>query len=105
MGGTGSQALIAYATPVRWKGKIVGIAALFARASAMWAIVHEGHGAGGEGSFAVVLGPYGAGLAHSFDDAAVFHPAGPLHDAESPALGPEPRSGTHTGALPEGADP
>ena len=101
MGGIGSQALIAYTTPVRWKGKIVGIAALFARASAMWTIVHEGHGAGGEGSFAVVLGPYGVVLAHSFDDAAVFHPAGRLQDAEIQTMVQEQRFGENTRALLE----
>ncbi len=93
----GSVPSIAYAAPVRdASGSVVGVVALFVRASALWEVINAENGKAGEGSFSVLIDSIGIRIAHSFNEGEVFRPAGPLDPARIEALVAERRFGERT---------
>ncbi len=93
---------IAYAVPVKDRTqRTVGIAVIFARATAFWELVSAMNGQAGAGSFAVVYDAHGVRIAHSFNSAEVFHPAGALDPATVENMVAERRFGEKTRQLLE----
>jgi signal transduction histidine kinase len=91
--------VIAYAAPVSDGTGPTGVVVLWARAEALGDLVRASNDLVGPGSFAVVLDQYGIRIAHAYDDAVLYHPAGPLAPDERRALVAARRFGAETQAL------
>jgi signal transduction histidine kinase/DNA-binding response OmpR family regulator/HAMP domain-containing protein len=92
---------IAYASPVKaGDGRILGVAAFYARAAALWALVRQSQ-ASADGSFTVVYDKYGVRIAHSSSEKELFHPGGPLPEEEVAAMVADRRFGRRTRELLE----
>jgi PAS domain S-box-containing protein len=97
---------IAYATPVRGPDRqVLGVAVLWVRADAMWALARGSNGLAGQGSFAVVFDQLGIRIAHAFASHLLFHPGGRLDSATVEALAAENRFGPDTRHLLEDVQP
>lgn len=99
----GGTPTIAYVAPVfgsgGGKGRPSGLVALWVRASAMWETVRASHALAGPDSFAVLFDHQGIRIAHTRDDAFLFHPGGMLAPAALQALIAERRFGPRTADL------
>ncbi|MBV8191941.1 MAG: response regulator [Alphaproteobacteria bacterium] len=80
-------------------GKPIGLAALWVRASSLWAIMKNANGKAGPGSFAVLFDNNGIRIGHSYSDDIVFHPAGQLDQALIDALTADQAFGPDTRLL------
>ena len=97
---------IAYLTPVLGPDqRVIGLAALWVRASALWDIMKKSDGLGGEGSFAVLFDRQGIRTGHTFNADMNFHPGGALDAATIEALVAERRFGEKTRQLLEEVRP
>ncbi|MEO8622098.1 MAG: GAF domain-containing protein, partial [bacterium] len=75
-------ATVAYITPIFGDDHtLVGLAALWVRASAFWDAAKLSNALAGPGSFAVLFDQRGIRIAHTYDQGLVFHPAGQLPPA------------------------
>jgi PAS domain S-box-containing protein len=91
---------IAYLAPVFDAGhRVRCVAALWVRATALWASVKSVNALAGDGSFAVVFDAAGIRIAHTFSDDILFHPGGQLDPASAAALVAEQRFGPRTQVL------
>jgi len=98
-GGAGTPT-IAYLAPVRGQaGNVIGVAALWVRAEALWRLIKTANGQAGPDSYAALLDRYGIRIAHTFSDQVIFHPTVPLDAGTRQALLAERRFGDRTGAL------
>jgi len=90
---------IAYLAPVRGRDRrMIGVAAFWVRADALWSVMKESNGLAGPNSFAVLFDQFGIRIGHTYSDAIVFHPAGRLDPATLEALVAERRFGEKTRA-------
>ena len=102
---TAARSRVVYTAPVRVGGNVVAAVAIFARAAALWDLLHQGSGRAGTGSFAVLLDQQGIVLGHGSDESKVFHPAGRLGAAEIERMIEDRRFGEATRALLEQPQP
>jgi signal transduction histidine kinase/DNA-binding response OmpR family regulator len=94
------QPIIAYVAPVaRAGGEPVGLAILYARASAFWRVIASANERAGRGSFAVVLDSEGVRIAHGLRQEHVFHPTGRLAPEVVAGMVRDRRFGERTGEL------
>ena len=93
---------IAYAAPVQDQDdKLIGVAVLWIRASALWDVAEASNELAGAGSFAVIFNQQGIRIAHTFARNIAFRPAGALDPELIDALVKERRFGAQTRALLE----
>jgi PAS domain S-box-containing protein len=93
---------IAYVAPVIARdGKMVGFAALWVRAEALWKVMKESNELAGPHSYAVLFDQHGIRIAHTYSDEIVFHPGGQLATATIDSMVAERRFGESTRALLE----
>jgi hypothetical protein len=86
---------IAYLAPVLGPGQaVIGLAALWIRATSLWEMAKASNALAGPGSFAVLFDHQGIRIAHTYRDDIVFHPAGALDTDTVEALVFERRFGT-----------
>lgn len=98
----GSSPTIAYVAPVLGSDrKMIGLAVLWIRATALWDVMKASNGLAGPGSFAVLFDHQGIRIAHTYSEEIVFHPGGRLDPATINALVAERRFGEKTRALLE----
>jgi PAS domain S-box-containing protein len=103
---------IAYLAPVFGPDrKMIGVAAFWVRATALWEVMKASNELAGAGSYAVMFDHQGIRIAHTNSDAVLFHPGGQLNPATIDALVAERRFGEKTrqlledvGAFPEQFD-
>jgi PAS domain S-box-containing protein len=97
---------IAFVEPVLGvDGKVVGLFALWVKASALWEIMKASNALAGPGSFAVLLDSRGVRIAHTHGQAIVFRPAGVLEPSTIEAWSQEQRFGEGTRSLLEDVRP
>jgi PAS domain S-box-containing protein len=91
---------IAYLAPVLGLDqKLIGIAAFWVRAGALWDMMKASNELAGPDSFAVLFDHQGIRIAHTYSQDMVFHPGGRLDPATVDALVAERRFGAQTQAL------
>jgi two-component system cell cycle sensor histidine kinase/response regulator CckA len=91
---------IAYVAPVLGPtGDLIGLAALWVHATALWDIAKAANELAGPGSFAVLFDQQGIRVAHTYSRDIVFHPGGPLDAKTVEALVAERRFGDKTREL------
>lgn len=99
---SGAVPTIAYLAPiVSPDRKVLCVAALWVRATALWDVVKTSNALAGPGSFAVLFDRQGIRIAHTYSDDIVFHPGGRLDPALVDKLVAERRFGVRTRALLE----
>ena len=98
----GDVATIAFLAPV-WGSdrQLLGIAAFWVHASALWDVMKASNELAGPGSFAVLFDHLGIRIAHTYSNEIVFHPGGRLAPATIDALVAERRFGGRTRELLE----
>src|SRR5262249_39539975 len=90
----GAAPTIAYLAPVRGPDqKLIGLAAFWVRASALWNLAKASNELAGSSSFAVLFDQQGIRIAHTYSLDIVFHPGGRLDPATVAALVAEQRFG------------
>lgn len=94
-----SAPVLAYASPVRGAGGVVGELVLFARAEALWDSVRRGNDLAGPGSFATLVDEHGVRIAHSLAQKLVFRPIDQMDAATVERLSALDRFGPHTREL------
>jgi signal transduction histidine kinase/CheY-like chemotaxis protein len=104
LGGDGAP-LIAWALPVLQDARVVGAAAIYVDARALWLLVGRSNGRAGAGSFSAVLDRHGIFIAHSARAGFVLRPAGKLDGTEARELIAERRFGDRTEGLLQQALP
>lgn len=78
----GTIPIIAFASPIKnYDDKVIGVIALWVKASEMWKRLELWNEKAGEGSFSVLLDSYGIRIGHSYSKDIVFHPAEKLDRA------------------------
>jgi len=93
----GSVPTIAYLAPIFLPDrKLVGVAAFWVNASALWDVLKASNELAGPGSFAVLFDHFGVRIGHSSSDQIVFHPGGPIEPATVKELVAERRFGENT---------
>ncbi len=98
----GEVPTVAYLAPVvSTEGRQCGVAALWLRASALWAVMKQSNELAGPGSFAVMFDRQGIRIAHTYNDDIIFHPGNPLAAGTIDALVAEGRFGARTRQLLE----
>jgi PAS domain S-box-containing protein len=96
----GDAPTIAYLAPVRGPDRtLIGLAAFWVRATALWDLAKASNELAGPSSFAVLFDHQGIRIAHTYNQDIVFHPGGQLDAATVAALVAEQRFGTQTRAL------
>ena len=71
--------VMVYAAPVfSEQSAVVGVVVVTVQVSAFWDVIRAANGRAGPGSFSVLYDGQGIRIAHSFNEAEVFRPAGPL---------------------------
>ncbi len=71
--------VLVYAAPVfSEQSAVVGVVVVTVQAGAFWDVIRAANGRAGLGSFSVLYDGQGIRIAHSFNEAEVFRPAGPL---------------------------
>jgi signal transduction histidine kinase/DNA-binding response OmpR family regulator len=80
--GVPSSPSVSYAAPIRGHDRVLGVVLLLVNGSAVWDLLREGNDRAGKGSFVLLLDQRGVILGHSADEAAHFHPAAQLPQAE-----------------------
>jgi PAS domain S-box-containing protein len=98
----GNVPTIAFVAPV-WgpDRQLLGLAAFWVRAAALWEVMKASNALAGPGSFAVLFDHQGIRIAHTYSNEIVFHPGGRLAPAAIDALVAERRFGTQTRQLLE----
>ncbi len=81
--------------------RVVGVAVLWVRATALWNAVKTSNALAGPGSFAVLFDREGIRIAHTYSDDIVFHPGGRLEPSTVERLAAERRFGSRTRELLE----
>ena len=81
--------------------KLIGIAALWIRATSLWNVAKASNELAGPGSFAVLFDHQGIRIAHTYNDDIVFYPGGRLDPGTVNALVAERRFGERTRQLLE----
>lgn len=98
----GDAPTIAYLAPVFGpERKLLGVAAFWVRATALWEVMTASNELAGPQSFAVLFDRQGIRIGHTFSEDFIFHPGGPLDAATVEALVAERRFGEKTRALLE----
>jgi len=98
----GSVPTIAFLAPVRGSGgKVLGLAAFWVPATALWNVMKVSNELAGPGSFAVLFDHLGIRIAHTYSNDIVFHPGGRLAPTTIDTLVAERRFGGKTRALLE----
>ena len=102
----GKVPTIAFVAPV-WgpDRQLLGLAAFWVHAAALWNVMKASNGLAGPGSFAVLFDHLGVRIAHTYSDEVRFHPSGQLSKATIDALVAERRFGERTRALLEDVRP
>lgn len=78
----GTIPIIAFASPIKnYDDKVIGVIALWVKASEMWKRLELWNEKAGKGSFSVLLDSYGIRIGHSYSKDIVFHPAEKLDRA------------------------
>lgn len=90
---------IAFLHPVRDGERVVGVAALWIRASALWALMRMANESAGTGSFALLVDARGILVGRSDREEIEFHPTTALDPAIVEALVSEQRFGPKTRAV------
>jgi PAS domain S-box-containing protein len=99
---TGELPTIAFVAPVRDSGgRVLGLAAFWVHASALWNVMTTSNELAGPGSFAVLFDNYGIRVGHTHSNAILFRPGGPLARANMDAVAAERRFGPNTRSLLE----
>lgn len=76
---TTGDAEIAYGAPVHGPdGRVIGVAALWVRARALWNVAHALSGFEGGNNVAIIYDEDGVRIAHTGRSELLFHPAGPI---------------------------
>ena len=98
----GSVPTIAFLAPVFGPDRqVLGLAAFWVHATALWDVMKASNELAGPGSFAVLFDHLGIRIAHTYRDEIVFHPGGRLAPATIDALVTERRFGEKTRELLE----
>jgi PAS domain S-box-containing protein len=98
----GDVPTIAFLAPVLGPDRqLLGLAAFWVHASALWNVMKASNELAGPGSFAVLFDHLGIRIAHTYSDDIVFHPGGRLAPATIDALVAERRFGGQTRQLLE----
>ena len=93
---------IAYLAPVLGPDRsMIGVAAFWVRATALWDVAKASNALAGPGSFAVLFDHQGIRIAHTYNQDIVFHPGGRLDPGTVEALVAERRFGEKTRELLE----
>jgi two-component system cell cycle sensor histidine kinase/response regulator CckA len=93
----GATPTIAYAVPVRGAdGVVVGLVALWVRATALWEIATASNALAGPGSFAVLFDQHGIRVAHTYSQDMIFRPGGIIDAQTTDELIAERRFGDKT---------
>jgi two-component sensor histidine kinase len=96
------QPVLAYLAPVhRSAATSDGLAVVWVRATSLWTLMRRYNGLAGPRSFAVLFDQYGIRIAHTYNDAIVFHPGGSLKGDVVGAAVAEGRFGQRTKMLLE----
>jgi PAS domain S-box-containing protein len=102
----GRAPTIAYVAPVLGADRQpIGFVVLWVKATALWRIAKASNGLAGPRSFAVLFDHDGIRIAHTFNQAIVFHPAGALEPAVREAFVAEQRFGENTRQLLQNVKP
>jgi signal transduction histidine kinase/CheY-like chemotaxis protein len=97
---------IAFVEPVFGPGRrLVGISAMWVRATGLWSVAKASNELAGAGSYAILLNHQGIRIAHTFRQGYVFHPAGRLSSATVDKLVAEDSFGKGTRQLLEDVRP
>jgi hypothetical protein len=97
-----SAPTIAYLAPVVGPDqRLIGVAAVWIRATALWDIAKTANELAGPRSFAIVFDQHGIRIAHTYSQEIVFHPGGRLDPATIEMLVAEQRFGKKTRQLLE----